>query len=256
MIQVVSIKGNKKFRIIIVVVSVCIIVFGTIYYIKVYKPERLAIKAYQIVNNEDLSQIEFLEKVLMLDTDHFLLQGAQVGIMWLFTKYRMVEEIDLIVDYYNRSEDPHLRTAIIGGMGRIGTIKTVDFLEKELAMNNNLREIKSIYLSLFKIYFQESEDQKEIQRKIYKIYNGIKLSDKELLLRKYLIKYFEGEKDYLQELKDIAYGTDNDLKKELVDIFAFEIENKNLIRNNKAVVDIIQELYKDNEYRNYLEGYY
>lgn len=255
MIQVVSIKGNKKFRIIIVVVSVCIIVFGTIYYIKVYKPERLAIKAYQIVNNEDLSQIEFLEKVLMLDTDHFLLQGAQVRIMWLFTKYRMVEQLDLIIDYYNRTEDSLLRSAIIGLMGYIGTIKTVDFLEMELAKNNNLREIKSIYLSLFKIYFQESADQKEIQRKIYTIYNGKKLTDKELLLRKYLINYFEGEKDYLQELKDIAYGTDNDLKEELVDIFAFKIENKNLIRNDKAVIEIIQELHKDKEYRNYLEEY-
>ena len=248
-------KGNKKFRIIIVVVSVCIIVFGTIYYIKVYKPERLAIKAYQIVNNEDLSQIEFLEKVLMLDTDHFLLQGAQVDIIFLFTKYRMVEQLDLIIDYYNRTEDSLLRSAIIGLMGYIGTIKIVDFLEMELAKNNNLREIKSIYLSLFKIYFQEIADQKEIQRKIYTIYNGKKLTDKELLLRKYLINYFEGEKDYLQELKDIAYGTDNDLKEELVDIFAFKIENKNLIRNDKAVIEIIQELHKDKEYRNYLEEY-
>ena len=46
-------KDNKNLKLLIVVVSVYnIIVFGTSYFIKVYKPERLAIKEYQIVNNE------------------------------------------------------------------------------------------------------------------------------------------------------------------------------------------------------------
>ncbi|MEJ6950751.1 hypothetical protein [Natronospora cellulosivora (SeqCode)] len=245
---------NKK-KIILLMVVFVILLCLTTFFFKIHLPISMSNKAIQIVNNDDTNQMDYLLKVLEKETNNPYFKYSHARIIGFLARHKVIEEIDSMTKYYYQTHDVLQKRHVIMSLSKMGTMNSVEFLSNELENTNNARIIEAIYRSLFRIYFLENSND-VIQEEIYKAYKNRDIVDERIKLRKNIILYLEeGDLDYFMEIAKIPFLDQENMEYELASILAYEISNKDIIKEDDKFHIIINDLAKNEEYKRMLREY-